>query len=106
MILRHFDNNPIFFIHFVIDCSRRPDIYQLVFIVHEQSLNIGVLNQIRQLFQTVVYINDTKMRQDEMTMFSKLSKQIFKFSLKIDHRSFRTSKVLTYVFNKKKFKNY
>lgn len=98
LILRHFDHNPIFLIHFVIECSRRPDIFQLVFIVHEQSLNIDVLNQIRQLFQTVVYINDTKMRQDEMTMFSKLSKYIFKFSLKIDHRSWKTSKVLTYVF--------
>lgn len=97
LILRHFDSNPFFFIHFVIECSRQPDICQLVCIAHEETLNTEVLNQIRQIFQTVIYINDTKMRQDEMIMFSKLNKLILKYSLRIDHRSLKTSKILTYV---------
>lgn len=97
LILRHYENNPLYLIHFIIECTKRPEINQIVFVAHKDSLEDSILNQIKNIIQTVIYINDTKMKQNELNMFSKLNKQILKFNLKIDHRNLKSCKVLSHV---------
>ncbi|CAF0884555.1 unnamed protein product [Brachionus calyciflorus] len=96
LLLRHFDSNPLYLLQFIKECSKRPEISQILIVANQDSLDSGVLNQLKQVFQTVIYVNDTKMKQNELNLFSKLNKQIFKYNLKIEHRNLRSFKVLTH----------
>lgn len=66
-------------------------------VVHKDSLDETVLNQLKSVFQTVINVNDTNLKQNELLLFSKLNKQIFKYNLKIDCRNSKTAKNISHV---------
>ena len=66
-------------------------------VLHEESVDEPVINQLKSVFQTVLKIADTKIKQFELNQFQNLKANLFKYSLKIDNRNLKKGKVYTYV---------
>ena len=65
-------------------------------VVHQDSLDETILNQIKSCFQTIID-TDLSLKKIDRT-FNKMNANLFKYELKIKHKNFKTSsKVLTYV---------
>jgi hypothetical protein len=97
LLLRHYDNNPFKLIKFLLDSSRKSEIGTICMVLHEDSIDEVILSQFGSVFQTIIQVNDTKMKLNEINEFSKLKSQVFKFHLQIEHRNLKKGKVYPYV---------
>lgn len=75
------------------------DINTLLMVLHEDSIEETIVNQMKSLFQTVIQITDTKQKPTDLQLGSR--KQIFKFVLKINQRNLVTSKTIVHVSKNK-----
>jgi len=64
-------------------------------VLHEDSIEKTIVNQMKSLFQTVIQISDTKLKQTDAQFISR--KQIFKYVLKINQKNLVTSKTVVHV---------
>jgi hypothetical protein len=65
-------------------------------VVHQDSLDDTILNQIKSCFQTIIDTGLYLKKTDRA--FNKMNGNLFKYELKIKQKNFKTSsKVLTYV---------
>jgi hypothetical protein len=71
------------------------DVNTLLMVLHEDSIEESIVNQMKPLFQTVIQIYDTKLNSADVQSISR--KQIFKYVLKINQRNLITSKTVVYV---------
>ena len=66
------------------------------------SLNVDLLDdaivsQVKSVFQTVISVNDTKIKTSEASQFSKLNAPVFKYDILIENRNVKKGKVYPYV---------
>lgn len=66
-------------------------------VVHEDSLDHSLVSQLGRVVQTVIRINDTKLKPADSSKFGNLNKTLLKYHLNIDNKSSRNTKVITHV---------
>jgi hypothetical protein len=73
------------------------DISTVLMVVHQDSIDETILNQIKSCFQTIVDTNDKTLKKTNL-IFNKLNKNLLKYELKIKHKNFKSStKISSYV---------
>jgi len=94
LVLRHFNNNPFKLLHFVLEASNRLDTNAVIMLVHKDSVDRNVLNQIISTFQTVINVKEKKSNLSDLK-FS--NKKLFKYDIQLTHKNIRSSKVKSFV---------
>jgi hypothetical protein len=73
------------------------DISTFLMVVHQDSMDETILNQIKSCFQTIVDTNEKTLKKTNL-IFNKLNKNLLKYELKIKHKNFKSStKISSYV---------
>ncbi len=73
------------------------DISTVLMVVHQDSIDETILNQIKSCFQTIVDTNEKTLKKTNL-IFNKLNKNLLKYELKIKHKNFKSStKISSYV---------
>lgn len=73
------------------------DISGILMVLHEDSIDKTVINQLSLLVQTMIRICDTTLKPSDLTQFGTLNKHLFKYHLSIDNRSYRNFKIKNFV---------
>jgi len=94
LILRHFNNNPFKLLHFVLEASKRLDTNAVVMLIHKDSVDKTVLNQIISVFQTVINIKENQFSVSESKSGKK---KLAKYDIQMTHKNMKSSKVKLFV---------
>lgn len=94
LILRHFNNNPFKLLHFVLDVSKRLDTSAIVMLIHRDSVEATVLNQIKSTFQTVISCKESVCSSSSVNDLGSGKKS--EMAIQVTHRNLKSSIVKLY----------
>ena len=79
------------------------DISTVLMVVHQDSIDETILNQIKSCFQTIADTNEKTLKKTNL-IFNKLNTNLLKYEIKIKHKNFKSStKISSYVRLSSKF---